>query len=662
MGFLAPALLALGAAVSIPLILHLFQRHQGPRVIFPALRYLRRAEKEHARRIRLRQLLLMLLRVATLALLALAAARPFLRAAGAGHEPTAVAIVLDNSMSTGVVSGDRRVLDILKDRALETLAHAGPEDRFWLIRAGEPWAPALAGDAETTATRVRDTEPSAAAARLADAVMRARSVLETGAGALASEIHLLTDLQASNLPVLELNEPARTNVPLLLWYPADDPPSNLSVTDVRVGGGIPPTENQRSIVAARLAGSAGTDSVAVRLTIDDRVVAVGYGAPGDVVLLPFPPRRAGLVGGWVETDADPLRADDRRAFALSVRPAPGVASSASLTLASHALAALENAGRVRRVSAADADVLILPAAQGLETVPPGRSAVILAPDSLYELPAANRRLAAAAIPWRYEPAELTGEGRFDVGALADELTRTLAQVRILYALALEPLSESTDSVLLRLADGRAWAIRGQRRGGGTWILLASPFSEEATTLPTSAAMVPLLDRIITEWTVAGAPVATLEPGSEIALPDRITAVVRPDGEREQVTAGTRFRFGAEAGVYRLATADSILSAFAVNPSPEESDLSRLSERRLSSALPGWDPIVSNRPQDWGERIFRGRLGREVWQPFLVAAFLLLFVEALVAATGPARGKRAREDSTAAARVSGSARVSGVTGN
>lgn len=59
MGLLTPALLALGAAAIVPLVLHLFQRHQGPRLVFPALRYLQRAEKDHARQIKLRQLLLL---------------------------------------------------------------------------------------------------------------------------------------------------------------------------------------------------------------------------------------------------------------------------------------------------------------------------------------------------------------------------------------------------------------------------------------------------------------------------------------------------------------------------------------------------------------------------------------------------------------------------
>src|SRR5688572_5454378 len=187
MGVLNPLWLLLGLAVSVPLIIHLLQRHQGPRVIFPAVRYLMRAEREHARRIRLRQLLLLLLRMAALLLIAIAAARPFLRGRGVGHAPTAVAIVLDNSMSSGVVRGDRRLLDELKDRALETLSRSGPDDRFWLLRAGAPWEPALPGDAQTIATRVRETQPTAGTADVVASVARAREILAQGAAGRATE-------------------------------------------------------------------------------------------------------------------------------------------------------------------------------------------------------------------------------------------------------------------------------------------------------------------------------------------------------------------------------------------------------------------------------------------------------------------------------------------
>src|SRR5688500_1116791 len=98
MGFLSPLLLLLAGAALVPLLLHLMHRRPGPRIDFPALRYLRRAQKESGRRVRLRQLLLLALRVAAVLLLALAAARPFLRTGASGHPPTDVVLVLDNSM------------------------------------------------------------------------------------------------------------------------------------------------------------------------------------------------------------------------------------------------------------------------------------------------------------------------------------------------------------------------------------------------------------------------------------------------------------------------------------------------------------------------------------------------------------------------------------
>src|SRR5688500_9334816 len=137
MGFLNPWLLLAAAAVAVPVFLHLFHRHENRRMSFPALRYLLRTEREHARQIRLRQLLLLYLRAAVSVLLAVAGARPFRRGRGGAHPPTALAIVLDNSHSSGRVVGAERVLDALKRRALAALDQAGREDRVWVLRVGE---------------------------------------------------------------------------------------------------------------------------------------------------------------------------------------------------------------------------------------------------------------------------------------------------------------------------------------------------------------------------------------------------------------------------------------------------------------------------------------------------------------------------------------------
>ncbi|HEX9108326.1 MAG TPA: BatA domain-containing protein, partial [Longimicrobiales bacterium] len=359
MGFLSPLLLVIAAALAVPVLLHLFQRHQGPRMVFPALRYLRRAEKESARRIKLRQLLLLALRVAAVLLVAMAAARPFVRAGGIGHEPTAAVIVLDNSLSTGLVVGDRRVLDDLKQRALELVAQAAPDDRFWVIRAGSPADPAVPGDASAAAERIRSTELSAGAADMDAAILRARSLLAGGAEKRAPEIDLVSDLQASGFP---RPLPAGGSAPpLVAWVPDADVPPNAGIGDVEVGGGLAPRAGERSTVDARIVGSR-KDSVGVRLTLDGRTTAAGHAAVGATVILPFPPRVAGLATGWVDLDADALRGDDRRYFAVAVQPPPLVALTAPEPFADAALGVLTDAGRIRRGDAGSADVVLAPGA------------------------------------------------------------------------------------------------------------------------------------------------------------------------------------------------------------------------------------------------------------------------------------------------------------
>src|SRR2546430_1264259 len=125
----------LGFAAAVPLLIHLLRRRVGTRIDFPAVRYLLRAEQENRRTLRLRNLLLMILRVATVLLLSLAAARPIGRMIGVGHAPAAIAIVIDNTMSSGVVVGGRSMLDRFKNAAADIAATTMPTDHVWLVTA-----------------------------------------------------------------------------------------------------------------------------------------------------------------------------------------------------------------------------------------------------------------------------------------------------------------------------------------------------------------------------------------------------------------------------------------------------------------------------------------------------------------------------------------------
>jgi hypothetical protein len=97
--FLSPLFLLGAIAAGVPIVLHLLKREPEARIKFAAVKMLKHAPVEHTARHRLRELLLLALRVATLLLLALAFARPFILRGGAATVSGIRIVALDTSFS-----------------------------------------------------------------------------------------------------------------------------------------------------------------------------------------------------------------------------------------------------------------------------------------------------------------------------------------------------------------------------------------------------------------------------------------------------------------------------------------------------------------------------------------------------------------------------------
>jgi hypothetical protein len=375
MGALSPLFLLAGVAIGVPIYLHLFHRHQTLRLSFPALRYLERTEREHAKQIRFRQLLLLASRVLVLLLIVGAGGRLFFQGRGAAHPPTAAVIILDNSMSSGLVVGEIRVLDELKTLAGRTLDVAGDEDRFWVIRAGEPWLPAIPGSAAEARVAIEETEASEAAGDLTAALTRALRLLETS-GLDNVEVHLISDLQrtAFTLP----GESPAGDVPVVTWAGHEPTAANRAITGVVVGGGLPPLEGQRTEVTVSALASADpsdTVRVPVRLVINERIRGATTLPPGTQTTIAMPPSGSGWIEGYADADPDDLRADDRRFFAFRSRAAPAVSIGGTPgVFVAEALAVLEGAERLRTTPVALADLVVAQDGSGLDRRSPDGAA------------------------------------------------------------------------------------------------------------------------------------------------------------------------------------------------------------------------------------------------------------------------------------------------
>lgn len=636
MGALNPIFLAAAAAIAVPLYLHLFHRHRTRRLSFPALRYLERTEREHARQIRLRQILLLLVRVSVLLLVVGAGARLFFAGRGASHPPTAVVVILDNSLSSGMVEGERRVLDALKDLAIEALEGATDDDRFWVIRAGEPWLPAIPGAAGEARRAIEETDVSEAAGDLTAALARARGLLET-AELTAREIHLLSDLQRSAF--VPDAEPPAGDIPVVVWVPESEVAVNRALTAVTVGAGLPPLEGQRSEVTVRaLESPDDTTHVPVRLVVNERIRGATTLPAGSEASIPMPPAGSGWILGYVDADPDDLRADDRRYFAFRSRPAPAVAVQGTPGIfVDEALGVLADAGRIRRAAPEESDLLIASDGAGLDLR--RADALVLPPADATLLPALNRRLADAGIPWTLEASEVSGEAELS----GEGLPPAFARVRVRSAYAARATDqEGAPWRTLAEAGGRPWAVEGRDANGRRYLLLASPLTRDATTLPVSTLMLRFLDWVTSEWSGAGLARDERTVGDHLSAPDGATGVRFPSGLERPIDGTRMVRGTGEAGFYTFLAGDSVVSVVALNPPVAESRLERLDERELRQVV-GESVTAVDRAESWQSAVYRARQGPELWRPFLLAALLLLLVETVAATSGTGARSRARGD-------------------
>ena len=637
MGFLSPIFLLAGLAVAVPLILHLFHRQDAKRMVFPALRYLLRTEKEHARTIRFRQLLLLLLRIAAVLLLVAAGARPFLRGGGGVHDPTATVLIVDNSMSSGLISGGARVLDLLKAVALRSIDRASEQDRVWLIRAGEPWEPAITGSRADLRAAVLETDATDARGDLRTALERG-VVLASGAGLPAAEIHLISDLQAS---AFEGNDspgeagavPSEAGrIPVVVFDDRSRDRENTYLDSLVIGGGLPPLANQRTSLSVHLAGDADSANVPLRLVAANRIRGATSGRAGISALLPIGPFTAGNIDGYVETDPDDLRADDRRFFAFRVRSAPTLATSGSTPFfLSEAIPVLIDAGRISPTSIRDAEILISVAGIGVtEAAREGRAVVVLPPNDPALLPGLNRALTAAGIPWRYGPTTTVGEA----GVTRWSGPVNLDDVRIRSHYTLMPETEELNrGVLATLSSGEPWLVEGTTPRGA-YLLVGSALDEESTNLPLTAALIPLMEWMVSRWGDPQGSQGGLIAGTPINPPPGTTNIRDPSGTLHPVDAAQPFAATPKAGLYEVLAGDSTIQMIAVNAPREESLLLPIENGDLRGLLPGPTTLVSDSAR-WTRAVFSGGQGPEIWRWLLVAAALVLIVESLVAASGPA---------------------------
>jgi len=250
-----PAFLLGLASIAVPIWLHLYYRKNPIRRDFPSLRLIRLAQQTILNRLKLRNYLLLALRILLLALLTLALARPFLQFGGGGTgtagEPSAFVIVLDNSLSMGASHQGIALFNAAKSRAIEILDKMTAYDKASVMLMNDPGTllfSQLTWDRNELKEAVRNAPLSAAGTSLLQALTPALKLL-VPVRSFKRTVYVITDVTKSSWkPFLDAYDPARIDpeIQLVLVPIGETAPPNLAVTELTLssplvlkGRGVP---------------------------------------------------------------------------------------------------------------------------------------------------------------------------------------------------------------------------------------------------------------------------------------------------------------------------------------------------------------------------------------------------------------------------------------
>jgi hypothetical protein len=234
-------LVAGAVAATIPVIIHMIHLARAPEVPFPTLRFLKSAAEKTARRRRIENILLMILRMLLFALLAFALSRPFLQQEFAlfdEQKNSAAVLILDNSYSMNVRYEQTTRFSKAKEEARAIFDSKWQPAQAAVLLTNPGLAPVptqLLADRAKLFSQIADARISSGQADLVGSVKAAYALLDK-AQAAEKRLWILTDRQALSWQGLQnLEDPRKhPDIPVAIIRPTEPSFTNVAIAGADV--------------------------------------------------------------------------------------------------------------------------------------------------------------------------------------------------------------------------------------------------------------------------------------------------------------------------------------------------------------------------------------------------------------------------------------------
>ncbi|KAB2879609.1 hypothetical protein F9K33_08695 [bacterium] len=325
--FLNTIILSALALSLIPILIHLLNRKKSVLVQFSTLAFLKSLQKKKMKKIKIRQILLLILRTSILLLAVMAFARPVSKMESHGtidaHAKTSVAIVIDNGIGASYISENGMILDAIKKKTEEILNYLKEGDEAAIIAGRRSLYSGNEGFTQNFTelkALVKSMSFSYANSNITESLFLANRKFESARN-VNREIYVLTTFQASNFTDEKII--LQNDIKTIFIDLSPKEMKNIGIRSVQVMSKIIEINKPVEIrVIIKNFGHNNAQDILLNAFLDGRRVgqsSVTLNADDEsVVDMKIIPSKSGYIQGSVEIDDDPFAADNKKFFHVFV--------------------------------------------------------------------------------------------------------------------------------------------------------------------------------------------------------------------------------------------------------------------------------------------------------------------------------------------------------
>lgn len=329
--FLNPAILFGLLAASIPVIIHLFNLRKLKKIEFSTLAFLKELQKNKIRKIKLKQWILLVLRVLIILFVVMAFARPALQSIQIGGTTSAAKttaiFILDDTFSMSVVDQKGSYFNQAKEIIKQVLLQLQEGDEVGLILVSNTNAEnKLTSNLSEFIKSVDQIDLSFASGDLNSAITNAAQLVSESKN-FNKEIYVLSDFQKNKIAkenlTSDLSELLNKGIRLYSFDLSDKDVFNLSVDELKINNQIFEKDKPVSF-SVTISNNSKQDlsNAVVSLFINDERASqksfdVSAGQ-STIVEIEATPKTAGFIDVVAEIETDEIEQDNKRFASLFI--------------------------------------------------------------------------------------------------------------------------------------------------------------------------------------------------------------------------------------------------------------------------------------------------------------------------------------------------------